>query len=209
MKIYLDIDKYFDKPLQTTLQLYGEFQVLNAALASLVVKSLFPDIPQSVIENGLSKAHLQARFEMIKKTKDLPEIIIDGAHTVKSLNYTLQTLKDMKYKKLNLLFSCAQDKNMDNMIPLFFENKINFPEIFVTLPGFIKQGDFPKLKSVFSECQKKYKKKSICTYQENCSLAIKSAINQSLKNNIPLLCIGSFYLASELKSELFLNFPSQ
>ncbi len=209
MKIFLDIDKFFIRPLETTLKLYGEFQVLNAALAALVVKTIFPNIPESIIEQGLSKTHLQARFEIIEKTDLLPKIIIDGAHTFRSLNFTLETLKDMKFKKMNLIFSCAADKNMEQMIPLFFKSRINFQNIFVTLPGFIKQGDFPQLKKIFSEAVKNYNSKTKCFYNENCSEAIKHAIESSKTNNLPLLCIGSFYLASELKNEISSMIPSQ
>lgn len=50
----LDSEK-FSRPLNVSLLLLGEFQARNAAVASLAVKTVFPNLDESIIEKGLEK----------------------------------------------------------------------------------------------------------------------------------------------------------
>ncbi|QSH93358.1 bifunctional folylpolyglutamate synthase/dihydrofolate synthase [Treponema medium] len=84
----------FKRPLHTILPLFTPVQAENAALAAAAFKYLFPDMPEDLIESGLSKAWLPARFQLLS-TK--PLIVLDGAHTHNSI----QTCADTFFSLLN------------------------------------------------------------------------------------------------------------
>uniref|UniRef100_UPI000685D831 bifunctional folylpolyglutamate synthase/dihydrofolate synthase n=1 Tax=Treponema pedis TaxID=409322 RepID=UPI000685D831 len=89
------IGKLFSRTINTELKLLDEVQAENAALAACTVKYLFPQIKEDIIERGLSKAWLPARFEILSK---IPPVIIDGAHTKNSIALCIKT-----YSKLKLI----------------------------------------------------------------------------------------------------------
>lgn len=220
MEIELDFYEFFQRPLKTILPMAGKFQVLNAALAALVVKSNFPNISETTIENGLAKASMQGRFETINKKENFyPDIILDGAHTVNSVNFTLETIEEIEKNNTEknnytILFALAADKNIQEIAPLFFNNNINIDNIIITNPGYIKQGNFPLLKDIFCheiENQKKLKSETFVEktnyyFEEDCKTAITKANEIALKNNSKLLIIGSFYLISEYKKEMNIKY---
>ena len=87
-------------------------------MAAVAVKTAMPKISEEIIERGLEKAFLPARFEIISPVPqfpDIPYLIIDGAHTVKSISFLLDTLQDISFDKGALLFGCAADKDVEDM----------------------------------------------------------------------------------------------
>ena len=84
----------FKRPLHTILPLFTPVQAENAALAAAAFKYRFPDMPEALIERGLSKAWLPARFQLLS-TK--PLIVLDGAHTHNSI----RTCADTFFSLLN------------------------------------------------------------------------------------------------------------
>ncbi|NLM01228.1 MAG: bifunctional folylpolyglutamate synthase/dihydrofolate synthase [Treponema sp.] len=206
MEIELDFYSFFSRPIKTTLKLYGKFQVENAALAALVIKNIFPHICESTIEKGLQNAFLPARFEIIEKNEknNLPKMILDGAHTVNSINFTLETIHEMNIKNIDLLFACAADKNVSKIASLFFNDKVEFSNFTFTNPGYVRPGDFSNLKKYFNkEIDKSKKSFQKFVFEEDCKTAINFATKESLKNNSTLLVIGSFYLISEVKKYFY------
>ena len=83
----------FKRKISAKLRLLGEFQAQNAVLAACAVKAVLPEISEEAIEAGLEKAFLPGRFEMTKNGNypNIPLIILDGAHTVNSTRFTIQT----------------------------------------------------------------------------------------------------------------------
>ena len=82
------IGALFTRPLRTTLPLFTPVQAENAALAAAAFKYRYPDTPEELIEQGLSKAWLPARFQILRSN---PLIVIDGAHTRNSLQTCTDT----------------------------------------------------------------------------------------------------------------------
>ena len=130
--------KIFKKPIQTDTLLTGGFQAENAALAALTVKTVLPNISEDVIERGLAKAKLPARFEIVQNPKgfeNIPFLVMDGAHTVNSVRFTMETMNQVFGKtdgrsekieaKKTLLFACAADKDAKDIAPLF-KNQFKF-----------------------------------------------------------------------------------
>lgn len=90
--------KKFKRPIQTDTLLIGRFQAENAALAALAVKTALPNISEEVIERGLAKAKLPARFEILQAPQsfeNIPFLVMDGAHTVNSVRFTMETLSQV------------------------------------------------------------------------------------------------------------------
>lgn len=186
----------FTRPIKANMKLLGKFQADNAALASCAVKLAYPEITEDIIEEGLKDVTLQARFEIIhnpKKYNGLNNLVIDGAHTVNSVHYTMETFDAFYKDKANLLFACAADKDVED-IAKYFKNR--FRKVVLTRPGNIKSSSPEKMIKAFQDSKIDF------VYEENYSKAIKDSLLQSEKTNSTLLVIGSFYLAAEVKKEL-------
>ena len=204
MNIVLE-SSLFSRPIKTTLKLLGDFQAQNAAVAATAVKTVFPNIDEATIEEGLSDAVLPARFEIVTDIpgyEHIPELILDGAHTVNSIHFTMNTflkLYDLEYTKntighaAHLLFACAADKDIEDIAPYF---KNHFEQIMLTKPGETKAANMERLENAF---------KTAGIEHETCSdyvRAIESALQRADYAHMPLLVTGSFYLVAEVKKFL-------
>lgn len=186
---------HFARPIKTTLRMLGSFQAYNAAVAALAVKQVFPDIDESIIELGLSDAVLPARFEIVSPVEqypNIPELIMDGAHTVNSVRFTMETFEKLygSSQSANLLFACAADKDIEDIVPYF---KGHFNRVMLTKPGDVKAADMGRLEIAFS---------SAGIAHETCAdyiRAIGSALAKANEDHVPLLVTGSFYLVAEVK----------
>lgn len=188
---------FFSRPLKTTTRLLGDFQAENALNAAIAVKLALPDLSEDIIERGLSRAFLSGRFEI---TDTVPPLVLDGAHTVKSISYTLSTFRTVfPSVKPTVLFACAADKDMKDIAPLF---KDFYSKLFLTIPGLTKQSNLEALHEAF-------KSKGLAhEYSEDFVSVIKQALMTARKKNEPLLVTGSFYLVSEVKKYLAENSAS-
>lgn len=191
----------FSRKISACLKLPGEFQAWNASLAACAVKMAVPSISEDAIEQGLEKACLPGRFEIVRPSpspasdvsgsESTTFMVLDGAHTVNSVRFTMQTFnKIFGTKKAHLLFACAADKDM-NDIALLFKNR--FERITITKPGEVKQSDIKTLENAFNSAGLSF------TKDEDYKDAIKNAVRNAAKDNAVLLVTGSFYLVSEVK----------
>jgi len=186
-----EIGRLFKRSLHATLSFIDTVQAKNAALASVVVKFLIPSILEETIEQGLKKAWLPARFEVFSKE---PLIILDGAHTEKSIEYCIETYRKIKNEKALILFACADDKDTKLIAPIFKEVA---KEIYITIPGSFKKSNLEKVRKDFVSL---YENTNIpCHVSPDYENVIKTAFDVSRKNNFPLLITGSFYLVAEAK----------
>lgn len=187
------VSPLFSRPLSARLRLAGDFQACNAAVAALAVRTAFPKISEETIESGLEKASLPARFEIVKdkgRWADIPYIVIDGAHTPKSVGFTLDTIMEAGMEIRALLFACAKDKDARGMARLF---QGKFDKVFVTVPGSVKQSDLARTAAAFDEAG------IDSTSSGDYSSLIKDALSFCARERMPLLVTGSFYLAAEVK----------
>lgn len=187
----------FSRPLKTIMPMLGSMQLQNAAMAALAVKLAIPETDEKDIERGLSNAMLPGRFEILHSVRNYPDLdtlILDGAHTVNSINLTLNTLMEVfPNRKVNLLFACAADKDVKDMAPLFAEK---FNHIFLTKPGNVKQSDIESAKKAFDEANLDY------IFEEDFGKFIPRVMKQTARDEAILLVTGSFYLIAEVKKAL-------
>lgn len=185
----------FNRPINAKMKLLGKMQAQNAAMAAITIKKLFPNLDEQIIENGLSKATLPGRFEILENIpdyKNIPHLILDGAHTLNSIKLTLETVEKLfPQTKINLLFACAADKDVHD-IALEFCKK--FKKIWLTKPGSQKQSDLKKARDAFTNASLSFE----CSDDYNAM--IKQALEESAKEKSVLLVTGSFYLLAEVKN---------
>lgn len=193
---YMDIkleSKQFSRPIATKLSLLGDYQIWNAATAALTVKSLRPNIKEEAIEEGLQRAKLSGRFEVLQ-WEDV-EIVLEGAHTPNSVESSLKTFDDYKKntsfagKKSHLLFACAADKDVNTMANLF----TGFNHVILTRPGGEKQSNTDLLQQAFKAAGHNF------TYYRDFNEAIEKSLLAAQKDGAILLVTGSFYLVAEVK----------
>ena len=188
----------FKRPLHAILPLFTPVQAENAALAAAAFKYRFSDMPEALIERGLSKAWLPARFQLLS-TK--PLIVIDGAHTHNSIRTCADTffsLLDNGSAKLDnakpiLVFACAADKDPAGFAPIFYD-KVGY--LYLTVPGAFKKGNLEKTVGAFTQVFEN-ETNVVMESSEDFNAVLKKAFTQSVAENRPLLITGSFYLAAE------------
>ena len=186
-----EIGRLFSRPINTTLSFIDTIQAKNAALATVVCKYLIQDISEDTIEKGLKKSWLPARFEVISKK---PLVIVDGAHTEKSIGYSVDTYKKLTNKKCIVLFACADDKNTKLIAPLF---ECIAKKIAITIPGNFKKSDIEKTTKDFYD----YYSSSSMVIESSSEYesVIQKCFDEAKKETCPLLITGSFYLVAEAK----------
>ena len=201
-KIFMQVkitSPLFSRPLKASLQLLGDIQLKNAAMAAVAVKTAMPKISEEIIERGLEKAFLPARFEIISPVPqfpDIPYLIIDGAHTVKSISFLLDTLQDISFDKGALLFGCAADKDVEDMAKELYPH---FYHITLTKPGNVKQSDLERMIKAFESA--KIGEKSVES-GEDFEDMIQKSFSKANEKKRALVVAGSFYLAAEVKKFL-------
>lgn len=188
----------FKRPLHAILPLFTPVQAENAALAAAAFKYRLPDVPEDLIESGLSKAWLPARFQLLS-TK--PLIVLDGAHTHNSI----QTCADTFFSLLGddsgaadntkpiLVFACAADKDPAGFAPIFYD-KVGY--LYLTVPGLFKKGNLEKTVGAFTQVFGN-ENSVVIEASDDFNTVLKKAFTQSIAENRPLLITGSFYLAAE------------
>jgi len=214
----------FNRPLHTILPLFTPVQAENAALAAAAFKYRFPDMTEDVIERGLSKAWLPARFQLLR-TK--PLIVIDGAHTHNSIQACADTFFSLlenssgtpsvsetpvPYKgsvpEHSAVPSVSAESSKKKPILVFAcaadKDPAGFAPIFcdtiaylyLTVPGAFKKGNLEKTVGAFTQVFG-HTNTVVMEASEDFNAVLKRAFTQSLAEERPLLITGSFYLAAE------------
>ncbi|SFV82727.1 Dihydrofolate synthase @ Folylpolyglutamate synthase [hydrothermal vent metagenome] len=106
---------FVNQPYLGKINLQGEHQQHNAALAIEAVNQLQPMLPidKNQLSIGLEKANILARFQV--KTVNNKTIVLDVAHNEAAIKSLAETLKSKKVPTL-AIFSALKDKNIKLMI---------------------------------------------------------------------------------------------
>lgn len=136
----IEVDK---NDVHYNLNLLGEHQKENTALALAIVKNIGLDIKEETIKKALNDVNWKFRLEYDKNKN----ILIDGAHNpsgIKALRDFLD--KNFKDKKKIFLFGCLKNKDYKTMLDILIrpEDKLYFYEF--NYPNALK----------FEELDKKY-----------------------------------------------------
>jgi dihydrofolate synthase/folylpolyglutamate synthase len=184
---------FFPRPLRLFLPIPGAVQAGNAGLALLAAKTAFPRLGEEAARKGLGEFRLPARFERILED---PELVIDGAHTRKSMEQCADTFCSLYGEGGILIFGCAAGKNVQAMTETLVHR---FSRIIVTTPGTFKKSKPDEVYGVFKS--KARKGTEILLIRET-GAAIEKALALGRELGLPVLGAGSFYLAAEIRQYL-------
>ena len=182
----------FSSEIKTSLKLLGKVQAENACFASCAVKLINPNISEKNIEEGLSKAFISGRYELLEYN-GIP-VVLDGAHTPNSIRNTVETTKKIFPDwNITLLFGCASDKDIKDIIPLF-DGFVS--EVVITKPNFSRAIELEKLQALFNQLN------LVCKVCEDSTEAIDLILHSPKTDKNLILVTGSFYLVSDVVSKL-------
>lgn len=170
----------------------AKYQMMNASLAFYTMHILqdVHDIPKNVLAEGLSKIKWPCRMEMAA-----PGVIIDGAHNEDGIAQFVSTAGYFaKENEITILFTAVADKHYHEMIGEICEG-IHPSHVVATqidgsrvVPAEVLAEDFRK-----AGCT------DVCAEPE-IGAAYEKALGK--KGSGILFCVGSLYLAGELKAYL-------
>ena len=170
----------------------AKYQMMNASLAFYTMHILqdVHDIPKNVLAEGLSKIKGPCRMEMAA-----PGVIIDGAHNEDGIAQFVSTAGYFaKENEITILFTAVADKHYHEMIGEICEG-IHPSHVVATqidgsrvVPAEVLAEDFRK-----AGCT------DVCAEPE-IGAAYEKALGK--KGSGMLFCVGSLYLAGELKAYL-------
>ena len=170
----------------------ANYQMMNASLAFYMMHILqdVHDIPKNVLAEGLSKIKWPCRMEMAA-----PGVIIDGAHNEDGIAQFVSTAGYFaKENEITILFTAVADKHYHEMIGEICEG-IHPSHVVATqidgsrvVPAEVLAEDFRK-----AGCT------DVCAEPE-IGAAYEKALGK--KGSGMLFCVGSLYLAGELKAYL-------
>ena len=170
----------------------AKYQMMNASLAFYMMHILqdVHDIPKNVLAEGLSKIKWPCRMEMAA-----PGVIIDGAHNEDGIAQFVSTAGYFaKENDITILFTAVADKHYHEMIGEICEG-IHPSHVVATqidgsrvVPAEVLAEDFRK-----AGCT------DVCAEPE-IGAAYEKALGK--KGSGMLFCVGSLYLAGELKAYL-------
>ena len=182
----------FSREIKTSLKLLGKVQAENACFASCAVKLINSNISEKNIEEGLSKAFISGRYELLEYNGI--SVVLDGAHTPNSIKNTVETTKKIFPDwNITLLFGCASDKDIKDIIPLF-DGFVS--EVAITKPNFSRAIELEKLQTMFNQLD------IACKVFENSIDAIDLILHSPKTDKNLILVTGSFYLVSDVVSNL-------
>jgi dihydrofolate synthase/folylpolyglutamate synthase len=178
-----------DVEIGYSLILIGTVQAENAALVHLAVQRSLPWAIPTLAE-GFAVARLPARMEVLRRD---PPVVIDGAHTPRSVQVVLDTFTQLFGTEGVLLFAAAAGKMITEMAEILAPA---FQEIVVTTPGTFRESRIDEVHQAFHRLNPHTLKIPDTAQALNQAQAMAGA-------NRPMLVTGSFYLAGQVRQILY------
>ena len=157
------------------LSLKGSYQQENLSLALAAVRLVYPEIPQEVIEQGLTKVKHPCRFQLINDN-----LLVDGSHNPNGAMALKESL-DIYYpnKKRRFVFGCLKNKDYNKMMEILFEKN---DKIYLNHFSHQNSASIEDLKEA-------------CPYEANAFTSLDDLPDEP--NTLTIVC-GSFYMLSEV-----------
>lgn len=182
--------QYGEEPTKTLeITSIAEYQMMNASLAFFTMKKLTPvhGIREEALISGIRKASWPCRMETV-----MDGVIIDGAHNEDGVAQFIRTaVHFQRDHEITVLFSAVADKRYPDMIREIAEG-IHPQRVVVTEIEGARKVPAEELERLFREagCRD-------VTAEKQAGAAFDLACR--LKGAGLLFCVGSLYLAGELK----------
>lgn len=181
-----------EEPVSLNIPYIAEYQMMNASLAWFTMQCLkrVHEIPDDVLKDGIENSHWPCRMETV-----MPGVIIDGAHNEDGIEQFIRTAAHFaKEQEITILFSAVSDKKYEEMIRKI-SSKIRPAKVIATRIEGSREVPAKELADDFRKagCKEVYAKEDICE-------AFEQAL--AVKGDGMLFCVGSLYLAGELKAHI-------
>ncbi|MCF7952531.1 MAG: bifunctional folylpolyglutamate synthase/dihydrofolate synthase [Spirochaetales bacterium] len=185
------------------LRLHGNFQAENAALAILTIKTLGflkDESAEAALLKGLSEADIPGRMDVIGTE---PPIIIDGAHTQRSMEKIIESYRSMYPSGGAIIFGAVKGKDHARMAETILRE---FNRIIISTPGSFKPSDPEGLFNLFSEISHNLESEGhlsappILLLEHSPSRALQRSRELLYSSSEGILVTGSFYMAAEIYS---------
>ena len=176
-----------DSAFNILLRSAGSFQIKNAALAVSVLKHLMTESfdPSA----GIAETALPGRMELFITHGGI-RVMLDGAHTVESVNAVANAFRSLNEVDSVLLFGAVEGKNVAGMA----EKLGSFNHIIISTPGSFKKSSPDDVYRIFSKLQPE---SDVCLEKKP-----EEALQKALSYKKPVLVTGSFYMVAEIRKLL-------
>ena len=185
-------NRYYDYKM-VRVPFPADYQVVNSSLAMTALRVMDPSrrIPDEVVLEGIAHTVWEGRMEQV-----MPGVIVDGAHNEDGIREFLKTARRIAGRRpVSLLFSAVSDKDYEKMIQEICE-EVSFQRIVVTQITGSRRTDAELLAEIF----RKYTDTEVISCSETAEAFILAA--EKRKEGETLFCVGSLYLAGEIKALL-------
>jgi len=195
------------------ISMIGGYQLQNAALAVRAVTGL---VSESGIREGLLLTRWKGRMEVLRRN---PLILLDGGHNPQGARSFRDSVNDLfaddfRKNPPRLILGFMEDKDYPQILTVLFSGlPYHIREIICVTPDNPRALPAEKLKKYisdhFSEEALFYKNQTtmynrqgrISAFEEAKSACFK-ALEDSKADGAPILCLGSLYLAGQVRDTL-------
>lgn len=208
--------QYFELPPESGLYhitMIGEYQVRNAALAAHAVRGI---VSEKALHEGLFQTKWKGRMEVLGMD---PLILLDGGHNpqgARSFREAVDTLfaEDFKNNPPRLILGFMEDKDFAQILSVLFSDlSYRFREIICVTPDNPRALSALRLREFimdrYSEEALFYKDQTTMYNSQGKIFAYDEAVNacaraleDSSADGSAILCIGSLYLAGQVRETL-------
>ena len=179
-----------EDPVELKIPYVAEYQMMNASLAYFTMKKLYSEhkIADEALMRGIMKTKWSCRMETV-----MDGVIIDGAHNEDGVAQFIKTAVHFrKDNEITILFSAVSDKRYTDMIHEIVEG-IRPDRVVTTQIAGYREVPAEQLAELF---------RKEGTAEVEAIAEIGPAFDRAcaLKGDGMLFCVGSLYLAGELKA---------
>ena len=182
-----------DFEVGSRLALLGDIQANNAAVGAVAVRLALPDVSAEALSTGLAQTWIPGRAEI---WPGAPRILLDGAHTPRSIGTVLQVAGQLEREKSRrvLVFGAVTGKHHEAILEALVDQ---FVEIIIARPGTFKESDTTALEELCRSLG------GNCRRIDEMKPALAEARSRARVLNASLIVVtGSFYLVGEARQVL-------
>lgn len=195
------------------IRMIGGYQLQNAALAARAVTGL---VSEEGIRRGLLLARWKGRMEILRRN---PLILLDGGHNpqgARSFRTSVDSLFAEEFRKNppRLILGFMKDKDYPQILSILLTDlSYGYREIICVTPDSARSLPAEKLKkhiedhffgeALFYKNQTTmYNRQGKILAFNEAKTACKKAMEESAADFAPILCVGSLYLAGQVRNTL-------
>ena len=174
------------------LPLLGAYQPYNATLVLTAVDLLNEQgfsIDEQSVREGLALVRWPARFELLSRH---PIIIYDGGHNPEGVRAAVASVREyFGNQRVNILSGVMADKDREEMIETIKPIVARAFTVTPNNPRSLAANEYAAQLASYDISATSY---------ASVAEGVRIAIESSIKENIPLVCLGSLYLYEEVEA---------